>query len=579
MKKSNSEATLIKKGFIDNYYCFKFSNTKDYLRVYKKLVQDQCSITRFDIDKNGDILHYTKEDFNEFLNRETLKLSKEISNDINSNLKCLNTDSEIAVTVTAYSEKNNSPSNTKVNSYENNYEKIKFYIPFKLSEFVNESSLLTKEFIAQNNLYFSKNLKFYNFNLILQPLKLFIDNTEHFVNVRANIYSTGNLILHYTIPIENIKFSHLHRLDNDLDYNTHIPSYVINKDNSYDYIGDFKLDKAVDLYNKYILDIIGIKVSASNFFNNYTLLDYSNAPDEFDNAKADLKRDLYWLANWPYGYLNEQEKNKYNDFIKNRFSISLYASLFTTTNSKTIVAYNSKKTNIDELDKLNETPKFKYNITFIYLAAAIELLMIKQTYYSEISSFRISKNTTLKQLTYNYRQLLDIKNEFFRLTFGGYGSVSRLIEYLESNLIDFLPQEKIESLLNNYKELITITESESNQKRDYAISLLAVLFPILFGLNAIELLTSSLDKYLNLQYSNHSINLVSESSLYSVEIWIIVVILSIFLIYKHNIFNIFQKFLSFVKHIFIRFTFPALKYYYRLLYWAKKKINNIRKKG
>lgn len=578
MKKNTAESTIIKDGFVDYYYCYKLSTNNEYLKAYRRLLQDKCSIVLFETSKEGQILHRTKEEFDEYLESETKKLANKISKNINNSLKDLSLDTEIAVTVNSNPLRDIYSTDLEdiIGSTTNN-DIIKFSVPFNLTEFINDSIMLTKEFIRLNNVHFNKNLKFYNHNLILQPLKILVNDVEHFINIRANIYGTGNVIIHYTIPINNVEFSNLYRTNNNLSYDTSLPSYIKDNNKIYDYSGNVKLEEAIKLYNEYIINVLGVKVSEDTFFTNYTLIDYTNIPNEFENASPELKRDLYWLSNYPYGYLNEQEKNKYNDFIKDRYSISLYASLFTSSNSRTIIAYNSKKTNIEFFDKRNEITRYRYNDGFIYLATVIEMLMIKRTYYSEIASLKISNKTTLRQLTSNYKQLIDIKNEFFRLTFGGYGSIRSLLDYLENNLIDYLPQGKIENMINNYKELISINESEAGEKRNYILSLLAVLFPILFGLNAIELLTTSLDTYLNLKFKTYSINLISESSLYAVEIWLTVIIISILLIYKHYLLYIFFELFNRLKYIIIKIKSYILISYYNISYWTKKKFKKIKK--
>lgn len=538
---SVKEESIIKEGFIDKYYCYKLSKCEDYLSVYKSLLSDKCSIVSFKIENYDEIEHFTKVDFDNFVDSETIKLAENISRDIQTHLLDEGCGSELTVTVHPCIARESDESKNRY-CFDGEVETISLNIPFPLSDFLCDSIELTKTFIKKTNVYLNKNLKFFNFNLILQPLKVIIDKEEAFINVRACIYGTGNLILQYTIPVKNVKFAKLYKIDDDLEYDTYIPKYIYDKDGSYEYSGVYKINESIKKYNEYILRKINNEISTSNKFVNYTLIDYSNIPNEFEKAGNDFNRDLFWLANSPYGYFNEQEKNKYLEFVKNRLPISLYSSLFTSTNSKTIVAYNSKRINIDELDRLNEDLRFRHNNTLIYIGPVIEIIMIKQTFYNEIASYRISNETTLKEITNNYKNIIDIKSNFFIMTFGGYGSVNRLLEYLEKNLIDFLPQENIENTINNYRELISINESEIGEKKNFIISFIAVVFSVFFGLGAIDDMTKVLDSYLKMKINYNQTHIND----YVIEIWAGLILVSILFIYKYEIIKVFNKTVSYI---------------------------------
>ena len=241
MKKNNIKSTMIKEGFIDYYYCYKLSKTNEYLKAYRRLMLDKCSVVRFETSNTGEILYITKKEFDEYLASETKKLADKISKNINDNLKSLSLESEIAVTVNSNPLRDIYDTDLDdLISSTTNIDKLKLSVPFNLTEFITDSIMLTKEFIRLNNIHFNKILKFYNYNLILQPLKIIVNDVEYFINVRANIYGTGNVLIHYTIPINNVEFSHIHRRNSNLSYDTFLPSYI--KDNNKTYSINYLLN-------------------------------------------------------------------------------------------------------------------------------------------------------------------------------------------------------------------------------------------------------------------------------------------------------------------------------------------------
>lgn len=553
VKKKDNKPSIVNEGFIDSYYCYKFPS-KHLESFHKILSNNKCCIVDFEASIGREIFPNIKSDFINHLEKETKEIEEKFKN------KKINiVDGFVASDLSNYSVKNEFDF-YNVSFYNCNLKVCKQH---PLFTFICKSIEYKIKSINSNNIYLNKNLVLFKSNFILHPIKVLINGVESYINVCASLYVTGHIIIHYSTPLKSIEFSKLYTRNNKLDYPAFLPSCIVYDDKAYDYykyIEGYTLETAISNYNNFLIHIFKNKLSKGTQFTNYILTDYTNMPKEFNNASHDLKKDLYWLCNYPFGHLNQQEKTELESCFNKRFAMSIYSSLFTSTNARTVVAYTSQDVGIPELCELLKNSYEKHSHVIIYLGMAIELLMIKQSFYNKISAYKLSTSTSLTTLTSQYKELLDIKSELFSLTLGGYGSLTRLIEYLEKNLIDFLPQKNIENLLNDYRELISINESQSNQKRGYIISLLAVLFPILFGLDAIETLFIRLDKFLQTDYPSININLSS----HSISVWIIIVVLCFFLIYSNSLLTLPKRLFYFFKNITSKIKYKMLIFYYRI---------------
>ena len=244
-------------------------------------------------------------------------------------------------------------------------------------------------------------------------------------------------------------------------------------------------------------------------------------PNDFKNASPTLCRDIYWLAHAPYGYVNEQEKEKYLSFYSNRYSINMFSSLFVGSNGVSIIAFNKQKHSIPQIEEKMEDNEFKYLSMLIYINFSIEMILLKQSFYTEVMNFQINKKTSFKELTMNQKKILEINTKIFSLTLYSYGSIKSLLDHIERCSYDFLPSSSIESIIKNNSETIQIKEAESREKRNSLNSLLTILIALFFGLDTIDSITKLIDNYV----IKHSETYITHFNKYSLEIWLFFTIL------------------------------------------------------
>lgn len=485
-------------GYKDEFYCFKLFGESSLKNLVNKLDKLKCIITENDYEKREINI---KAEFIEYLSNENSIYKNTIIN--NLKLEFCKEHPEIAVT-------NNGDVNiynrTAKNSDNNFYTIAKIDVENDYTLFINENLYLLCEFLKYNSIYLGKSIDLFMTSFLLQPIKIKYNDKEYFINVRMSVYSTGNIIIQYTIPIENIEFKYICNNRNyKIDFKCFIPQYLIGESVTYDYCNtEYTLGAAFSKYNDYVLNLFN-KDSKSNIttFTNYTLIEYDGRPETFESMSEELKRNIYWVLNGPFGYLNEREKDTYKNLNKNRYSISNYSSIFVSTNCRSIVLYNNLQLKEQSLKEYFNNQR-RYESAMIYLFPSIEMILIKKSYYNMISYERFDKSYSVNKIRRKYYDIININDYLFHLRYGGYGSVTRLQEYLEKNLIDYLPAKFLEENIKNYKEILEIMESDKLNKNNFLVATLAMIFPIIFGLNAIESMTQSIDKYLKTSLSKYS---------------------------------------------------------------------------
>lgn len=523
----------IKFGYKDEFYCFKIFDHGNFKNMINKLDRLKCIITNNDYIKQEINI---KDDFREFLAKQNNISKNKIMNELNSEFE--KQYPEIAATSTG-----------EINLYnykDNNSFKTIFNIDVEsdYTLFINERVQLLCNILSSNSKYLGKPISLFMTSFLLQPIKIKYNNKEYLINVKISVYSTGNLIVQYTIPIENVEFKYIsNKLNNKIELKSYIPQYMLTNAKTYDYAEkEYKLESALKMYNNYILKFFkDYSTSNSSFFTNYTLVDYDGIPETFDSMSIELSRNIYWILNGPFGYLNEREKDTYKNLYKNRYSISNYSSIFVSTNPNSIVLYNKLQLKENSLKEWFNNQK-KYESSLIYMLPSIEMILIKRNYYNLISYENFNEKYSPRSLRKKYFDIIKINDYLFHLRYDGYGSVTRLQEFLESNLKDYLPIKFLEENLKNYKEALELVESDKKNRNNFLVATISMIFPILFGLNAIKDMTESLDKYLNTSLSK-----------YSLKLWIAVIIfiglcLSINAIKKlwYKAINIFNKIKAFI---------------------------------
>ena len=167
----------------------------------------------------------------------------------------------------------------------------------------------------------------------------------------------------------------------------------------------------------------------------------------------------------------------------------------------------------------------------IYINFSIEMILLKQSFYTEVMNFQINKKTSFKELTMNQKKILEINTKIFSLTLYSYGSIKSLLDHIERCSYDFLPSSSIESIIKNNSETIQIKEAESREKRNSLNSLLTILIALFFGLDTIDSITNLIDNYV----IKHSETYITHFNKYSLEIWLFFTIL-IFILMHINLF-------------------------------------------
>lgn len=526
--KNKNGISIVNDGFIDYFYCYKLKNSWEYIELWKNLLNLKCSIVHFKHSDDGIVNNYVKKEFTVYLNNEKMKLARDIESSLQEEFQ-----NNKDVKIKRLNDDSNQTPQSDSFLYVN---KIRLDIIHSLEEFHQNSIKDTIDLINENSTYFRKNLNLFNYNALLQPIKLKINDEDFFVKIRASVYGTGNIILQYSIPLKNISFFNLSYVQTNFNFKVFIPKYIAQFENTFDYVEVSSIEQAIESYNKFLIENLNIDLHFSGLFTNYTLMDYSNKPSNFDSISKEGSRDLFWLVNSPFGYANEQESIKYKEFIKNRLSISLYCSMFISTNGKTIIAYNNET--IRDADFSSKFDNgLKYKTSMIFASMCIELLMIKQSFYKEISKFDFTKNALRKDLIKQYKDLLAINTNLFSLTMESYGSIKTLIDFLEKNSTDFLPLKSIETLIENHKENILLIESEKSEQENHINSIIAALFPVFLGLSTVESVTKILDDYI----LEHSTMFITHFNDYFVQIWLCMTVFILFLIYKRNLNDIYEN--------------------------------------
>lgn len=314
------EISIIKDGYKDIYYSFKLDTETEYYKLIKEISELKCSIIYCYIDDNNELKEVYKSKFDDYINNENLKNKILLQKSLQESLKEFNTNSEINTTIVGNRDIPNIE-NINISAQNNSFPNIPYIIineqlPGKISleipsdtnlhYFLDKSKENLKSLLIENNTYINFTNGSFNYNFLFQPLKIVLAGKELFINLHATLYPTGNFILHYSIPLRDICFSNLYHGDKDIDYTCFIPEYIKGSSDKFDYIQSESINESITIYNKYILNNLKSKLKYYSQYTLYILNDYSNMPNDFKNASPTLCRDIYWLANAPYGYLNEQ---------------------------------------------------------------------------------------------------------------------------------------------------------------------------------------------------------------------------------------------------------------------------------
>lgn len=550
---NTEEEDSIKLGYKDKFFCYKFENTYKYGELIQKLLKAKFTIAQIHMKDAQNPVIGVNDNFEEYLkaknNEELHNLERKVNEFTKRNFKG---NEEIAISI---SENNNTRYiYNNISKEKKSYgEKIKIPINSKLSNFIDKKINYTANLLVENSTYTHKNVSWFSQTFILEPIKIVYDD-EYFVNIKVVIYSTGNIIIQYSIPLKNVSFKELYYGNRKLKCKCYVPENVVEKNNKYGYSPkEYAIDDAIELYNKLLIDILISKKDKKHIntcsFYNYTLIDYSKMPKDFKSMSNDSARNIYWLVNGPFGYFNERENQDYMKFKDNRYQISNYISLFLGTNGNSVIAYNNENPKQEKCGEILSNEELKYDMVMIYMNLAVEMLLIKKSFYNIMLTFKLNRDTSLAEIWKNYISILEINDFLFHITLGGYGSVRRLAEYLEENSIDFIPIKAIEENIERYKEMIQLKESKSKETKNYIVATIAMIYPIVFGIEAIDKMTTMIDKKL----LNH--NIIINLSNYNTRIWIFIILIITYIILKEKIMNFFTKVYRKLEFLYRTFIF------------------------
>lgn len=563
----NIEENLIRTGYKDIYYSYKLTNENEYYKLISAISNLRCSISYCYVDENNQLKENYKVEFANYLDSENMKNAYNLKSDLEESLKEFNLNEYVSATLledinlssnTIKQSNNIKPEIPYISIDTSTPDKllINFCSDTHLGTFVNNSVNNLKMLINANNDYINITNKSYNYNFLFQPLKILVNDEVFFINIHATLYPTGNLILHYSIPLRDIPFSNLYYGDKNIDYPCLVPEYIYECNDSFNYVEAENIEHGISMYNKYIFKNLKQTIKYYSSYTLFILNDYSNMPSDFKNTSPKLCRDFYWLVNAPYGYLNEQEKDKYLSFYSNRYTINNFSSLFVGSNGTAIIAFNKQQHSERQICEMLDDTEFKYITSIIYINFSLEMLLLKQSFYKDVFSTQMLYESSLKELTQAQKKLLEINTKIFTLTFHSFGSVKSLLLHMETSSYDFLPITSIESIIKNNRDIIQIKESENQERRNSFNSIIAIIVALFFGLGTIDSITLLIDNTI----PKYTTSYISHFNNYSLEIWLFFTLIIFIILYRKLFNKLFIKF----KNLFILFKKIIYLYFSKL---------------
>lgn len=554
----------IEKGKLEYYYCFDILKKRKIDYIATTLGEDISNM----IEKNREGISI-KEEYEKFFHEQTQEAASRISNNLKNEIENLNIKNVVNIKTEENNKYNDSSVqelalglddiNLFVDSFEN---KLKIGVSNKEEEdILNELETFLYS-INEDRKYLGKEILHELF--FLKPLSIDFDGRKENVYIWATIHSSGQLIIKYSIKLENIssyefytnQFSDIHACK--------IPAYILGENKiEYD-TEEIILRDAIERYNSYIIKKINKykKVISENevFFENLILEDYEKKPQNFNGVSKEIKEAFYFMVNRPYGYVNERYGEEYNEFIKNRYDISRFSSIFCGTSGRTLIAYNK---DFEILPEDVRKKLDKSDIASLYISGALKLFIIRRTYYDEIfeNVYDEMKHDTKYLRKLQRKMLFSEDYTFFNLK-KSYGTVKLLYNYMEKNMTDFFPKDMLDKKLELYSKIIESNEQVDRENLNKRIGFGTIMITIFFGISGIEQLVKTLGSSID----NILLNTLGENTLQTIKlmisnvknsleilngvsiVFLIWTILCIFIIVYFN--N--NKILKFIKRIIIK---------------------------
>ncbi|EOU1808416.1 TPA: hypothetical protein ACF351_001541 [Clostridium perfringens] len=531
----------VKEGYLDLFYAFKLKDKNLYKKINKDIVDLNCVISNI----NGKKISL-KEEYENYLKYYLYRAKENFQ--VGEN--CLELD-DIKIN---FSLDINDSFFEKSRQYKVDLESLEIvgsiyntvdsecsvsYLPNE-EDFVRYKMQQLVDLLEENNNYSDNELAYILKPYILQPIKIYEKEKKtlsEFINVYLWVYTSGCLIIQYTVPISNSNIENWTKTtEKPFDLNVNLPSYIENKDDYAEYIYSKKIEnyeKAITEYNKYFFTKLGFEryfEGHQSKLQLFTLNKYDNMPKDFGkmNKNNELKRDFFWIINSPYGYVNETIDSRYNEFFEQRYTMNKYASVFAGTHNKILVAWNNSLNTIYDPKYKEYIERNKYFISIGYLLLAIHNLLMKKVYYNSLLEEPYNDLISKKDIIIKKQNLTYIKDYMFYVTRYAYGSLIDVSEYLESTMTYFLQDKSLNKKMEVYNQIVELKESQEKENNNFLISFLAVLITILLGVDAIDKITQLIKNRFNFDFTN-----------FNFEIWFILFLASIslflYLKFKHNI--------------------------------------------
>lgn len=565
----------IAKGTLEYYYCFDLKDKKYLNYISEKLDSNLCCMIKK--EKTGITLKDEYENyFNQTLNQTKKSMSKSINEEISksnlsSDIKVLNLDGDLG-------ENELDEVSLDIDLGELEFEFTEKGINIKLSnaeeKFIEEEIDKFLEGCNEDKKYLGSEM--INDVFFFQPIKFKLENSKLYVSVCGTLHTSGQLIIKYSLKIENVSSKEFCLNQFMENHKCKIPNYIIYESKKIEYgEEEITFGEAIRLYNEYIIKITMKKnkplFKRPIFFENLILEEYEKKPQDFNRVSKDLKESLYFIVNRPYGYVNDRYPDEYDAFIKNRYDMSRYASIFCGTSRRMLVAYNR---NFNLINEEIRNSIDKGYMASIYVSAAIKLLIINRSFYDDVfeSSYEDIKN--IKNIKKIQRELLFCQDFNFYNLKSSYGSLKKLYNYMENNLTDFFPKDILDNKVEIYNKIIDSNYSIEKEKLNRRISLAAVIATVLFGLSGVEKLI--LDIKLNMgiiianlfgkesleTLNNCKINIINKFPLLEgvntyFIIWVFLCVIMIIFFYKERIVEVLKYITKIIKYIYLYIKYAA----------------------
>lgn len=571
----------ISKGIVEYYYCFDLKDKKNLKYISEKLADNLCNMIKKEEKEEKEIT--LKDEYENYLSGIANQKKIEMSKNINDEIAKANFQDKIKVLNPQKNVEDNILDEISID-----IDRSELYVELTDKGFNINFKNTEEEFIICEIHKFLENCnqdkKYLGSEMIadlffFQPISVKLKDHKGYICACATLHTSGQLIVKYSLEIENIsseefcldKFSENHKCK--------IPNYIICDNKKIEYSSqEVTIKEAIKLYNEYIMKSTmrhkKLLLKIPIFFENLILEEYEKKPQDFNGVSKDLKESLYFIINRPYGYVNDRYSEEYDMFIKNRHDISRYASIFCGTSRRMLIAYNKS---FDRIDEEIRTSLDRGYIASIYASAAIKLLIINRVFYDDVFKSTYEDIKNIKTIQKIQRELLFCQDfNFFNLR-ESYGSLKQLYNYMESNLTDFFPKDILDKKVEVYNKIIDSNYNIEKEKLNRRISLGAVIVTVLFGLSGIEKLIADTKLSIITMISNifgqESVNILNnyvisirnkipllEGVSFYFIIWVFLCIAMVVFFYKEQITKNIKSIIRTLKFIFnyIRFKIKSL---------------------